>query len=35
MTQPAVSLRWGTMVSQPCQGPIPSGSTHWKVSRRM
>jgi len=28
MTQPTVSRHWRTMVSQPAQGPIPSGSAH-------
>jgi len=23
------------MVSQPGQGPIPPGSTHWKVKKKM
>jgi len=23
------------MVSQPRQGPIPPGSAHWKIKRRM
>jgi len=28
MTQPTMSQHWRTMVSQPCQGPIPPGSAH-------
>jgi len=28
MTQSTVSKHWRTMVSQPCQGPIPPGPAH-------